>query len=333
VLGDVHILGQLRRGFRDAIAAGSIGAHLHRLFETALRVGKKVKRETHLVSARNSVGAEAGRRAAARVGPLAGRSCVVIGCGKSGTHAARELAALGATQLCVVNRTLERAERLAREVGARAASLDALPALLAGADVAIVASSAPSPLLRAEPLRAARADRGGAPLVVVDISVPRNVESAVADVAGVELIDLDTLHPAAAAIERSRLEAVPAAEALVEESVSEFVRWLELESARRALRPVRDALAEICRREVTFLAGSSPSAERTAERIVARILAHPMIALRNASERGDSIEQTIGALGLLFERADDLPTDSRDGDATRAQRLEPASLRRCWPAA
>jgi glutamyl-tRNA reductase len=315
ILGDVHILGQLRRAFRDAVAAGSLGSHLHRLFETALRVGKQVKRETGLTSTRNSVGAAAARRAALRFGGLAGRACVVVGCGKSGTHAARTLCELGATAVALVNRTVDRAEKLARELpSARAAGLDALPGLLAGADVVVVATRAQAPILSAAAIRGPRAS---APLLVIDISVPRNVEGAVGAVPGVELVDLDSLHPEAAEGERSRLRAVPRAEALVAEGTGEFVRWLELQDARRALRPLHAVLSEVCRREVAHLAGASELAERTAGRIVASVMAHPMAALRAASARGEAL-LPVGALGSLF--AD--PTRSGPGSGGRRGRAE-----------
>jgi glutamyl-tRNA reductase len=303
ILGDIHILGQLRRAFRDAIDAGSIGSYLHRLFETGLRVGKQVKRETCLHSSRNSVGSEAAYRAAARSGRLAARSCVVVGCGKSGTHAARALTMLGAKDLVVVNRTIERAEKLARETGARAAGIDALPGLLARADIVIVATSAQEPVVRAAWLEDGRHRRhGGDPLLVIDVSVPRNVQTRVGALDGVELIDLDTLHPEAAEVERSRLEAIPKAEVVVERGLDEFVRWLDLEDARRALRPLHEALDEICLREVSHLAGPSASARRTADRIVARIMARPMAVLRAASERGEAIEGAADALRTLFAK-------------------------------
>jgi glutamyl-tRNA reductase len=137
-------------------------------------------------------------------------------------------------------------------------------------------------------------------VLVIDVSVPRNVETTAGTLAGVELIDLDTLHPEAAELERTRLEAVPGAEMLVEDGASEYERWLELQVARRALGPLHEVLSAVCHREVSHLAGASPLAERTADRIVASIMAHPMAALRAASERGEPLAETAGALAALF---------------------------------
>jgi glutamyl-tRNA reductase len=300
VLGDVQILGQLRRAFSDAREAGRVGPHLHRLFETGLRIGKAVKTTTRLSASRSSVGAEAARRAASRLGGLAGRRCAVVGCGKSGALVARTLAQLGAADLVFVNRTLERAEALARELDAQAEPLSALERVVSHADVVFVSTGAETPLLSAEGVRLARTGRTDRSLLVIDLCVPRNVEVAVGALPGVELLDLDGLSREAADVERARREAVPEAERLVEAGVGQFVEWLDLQSARHALRPVREALGEICRREIAHVAGASALAERVADRIVASFMAHPMTALRGARERRDALEGMAEVLGHLF---------------------------------
>jgi len=303
ILGDIHILGQLRRAFQHAVEAGAVGSQLHRLFETALRLGKRVKRETQLMATRSGVGSEAARRSWARWGGLTGRSCLVLGSGKIGTQAGRSLAALGAGDITVVNRTVHRAEKLARELGgARPSGIDELPGLLPRADVVIVATGSQEPVLTRDAVAGARGP-SGAPLLVIDLSVPRNVEAAVGALPGVELVDLDRLHPEAADVEKSRLAAVPEAERLVETALEELARWRELNVARHALEPMQQALVEICRREVTYLAGDSESSQRTVERIVARVMAHPMTALREASQRGEPVHDAVGTLGLLFANA------------------------------
>ncbi len=313
ILGDIHILGQLRRAFREALDACPVGSELHRLFEIALRVGKQVKRETRLMATRPSVGFEAARRASRHWGDLSGRPCVVVGCGKSGTHAARSLHELGATHLTVVNRTAHRAEKLARDLGnTRAADLEALPEVLEDARVIVVATGAPKPVLTQALLRRARSGAEGGPeqaVLVIDVAVPRNVEASVGGLPGVELVDLDRLHPEAAHVEKSRLASVPEAEELVEEGVREFACWLELQAVRRALGPLHSVLSQVCHRELSHLAGESASVRRAADRIVARVMSHPMAALRAASDRGEPVEETAGALGQLFagSRSSGLP--------------------------
>lgn len=302
VLGDAQILGQVRAAYRRAAAAGALGAGLHRLADIALRTGKRVQHETGLVAGRNSVGAEAAHLALRRLGPLAGRRCVLVGCGKTGSRAARQLVKLGAADVVLINRTYAKAQALAQEVWGRAAPFQALHREIAVADVAIVATSSDIPPVRANSLKFCREMAGtdGRELLLIDLSMPRNIEPEVVGLTGVGLVDLDTLHHPVAQAEAARRAAVPDAERLVAEELVAFEDWVRAGSARDAIQPLREALGELCRREVTFASGDAAVAERLAERIVAKLLARPMAALRHAADRGESTEQYASALQTLF---------------------------------
>jgi glutamyl-tRNA reductase len=303
VLGDVQIIGQVRRSYRQAIATGAVGTGLHRLFSVALRAAKRVQHETGLIGGRHSVGTEAAALAARRHGPLMKRRCVVVGCGKTGERAARHLVKLGAVDLVLINRTPERAEQLARELWGRAASWDRLHRELARADVAIIATSADKPPVRSASLRFCREMAGTREhqLLVLDLSVPRNVEQEVAGLPGVTLVDLDELHPRLEQAESLRQAAVPQAEVIVEHELADLMAWIRAEAAREALRPLREALNEVCRRELAW-AGAKAGADldHTAERIVAKLMARPMTILRNATERGESVDSVTATLRELF---------------------------------
>jgi glutamyl-tRNA reductase len=302
VLGDAQVLGQVRRAYRGAADAGSVGPVLHRLFETALRAGKRVQTETPLVGGRSTVGGEAAALAVRRAGPLASKRVVVVGCGKTGEQAARGLAKLGAGEIVLVNRTPERARALAAEVGGRAAPFDTLHQELAQADVALVATGATTPTVRAASLGQARraAATFGRPLLVLDLSMPRNVEPEAAGLAEVALLDLDDLRLPLAGAEAARRAAVPAAERIVEGELARFAAWHAEGAAREAVAPLRRALEEVCRRELAH-AAAPDAAARVADRIVAKLLARPMSALRAASGRGESMEEAASLLRALFE--------------------------------
>ena len=301
VLGDNQILGQVRSAYRRAAAAGTVGPGLHRLFHTALRVGKRVQHETALVGGRNSVGAEAAHCALRTVGELASRRCVVVGCGKTGQRAARQLVKLGAVDIVLINRSPEKAQALASELWGRAAPYTSLHREIAVADVAVVATSADTPPVRSASLRFCRemARTDDRPLLLIDLSMPRNVEPEVVGLPGVSLVDLDTLQPPVVAAQAQRRAAVPAAEAIVEAELADFLDWVAGEPARDAIQPLRELLADLCRREVAFAAGDAVAA-RTAERIVAKLLAQPMKTLRAAAERGEPVELYTEALAHLF---------------------------------
>jgi glutamyl-tRNA reductase len=308
VLGDGQILGQMRAAYRRATELGRIGPVLHRLFEAALHTGKRVQSETLLSAGRASVGAEAAALASARFGNLAHARVVVVGCGKTGGRAARQLDKLGARDIVLINRTPRRADDLAHALKGRGAPIEALHLELAMADVAIVATGADRPLVEAEQLAACRASCGstGYPLLMLDLGLPRNIEPEAAHLEGVAIVDLDTLHPPIVAAQEQRRSAIPVAEAIVADELRRFADWSAESNARRAIRPLHDALTQLCAREVAFVLGddgavaAAATAERAADRIVAKLLARPMSAFRARAARGEPVDDLATALDALF---------------------------------
>ncbi|MGH7702111.1 MAG: glutamyl-tRNA reductase [Gemmatimonadales bacterium] len=236
ILGDAQILGQVRRAYRQAVERGSVGRYLHRLFQTALRTGRRVRFEAGLAAGTGSIGGAAIDVAWRRLGSLEGRRCVVVGCGKTGAQAARRLALLGVTELVVVNRTLPAAAPLVPRTGARLVSLAEVYQELSRADLAIVATGADRPLIAGRALALTRETnhRSDHPLLILDLSMPRNVEPAAGRVPGVTLLDLDglgLLSPPATAAQRAR---VAYARRIVTEELAGFQQWLlAFESGRR----------------------------------------------------------------------------------------------------
>jgi glutamyl-tRNA reductase len=301
VLGDGQILGQIRGAYRLAAETGAAGPVLHRLFDTALRTGKCVQSETAISLGRNSVGAEAAALAAHRFGTLTHTRVVVVGSGVTGERAARQLVKLGARDVILVNRTAGRSAALAADMHARSAPYETLHCQIAMADIAVVATGADSPVVLADALATARHNCGssGSPLLVIDLAMPRNVEGAVAALPGVTVVDLDALHVPIAAAEDARRTAVPAAEGIVETELQHFTDWLGAAAARDAIKPLREALTATCRREVAYAAGEE-AADRITDRIVAKLLARPMDALRRAAAEGRSTDELARALAELF---------------------------------
>jgi glutamyl-tRNA reductase len=311
VLGDGQILGQLRAAYKRASHGLAAGAVLHRLFETALRAGKRVQTETSLSSGRNSVGAEAAITASQRFGNLTNARCVVVGAGKTGMRAAKQLHKLGARDIVVLNRTFERAAELAAFVGGRAAPMESVHVETAMADVVVIATASEEAVIRADALARAReaCASSGYALLLLDLGVPRNIDPRCALQPGVTLVDLDTLHQPLLDAEAMRRDAVPRAEMICADEISSFMDWLATMPARDAIRPLREALEGVARREVAFAAGDSQVAERTASRIVAKLLAGPMSALRRAVQRGEPLDAQ--AMMLLEMFAPSVPAPAR----------------------
>ncbi|MGV3709139.1 MAG: NAD(P)-binding domain-containing protein, partial [Gemmatimonas sp.] len=138
ILGDGQILGQFRSAYSDAATAAATGPVVHRLFETALRAGKRVLTTTLLGSGKNSVGAQAATLASEIRGSLTYARIAIVGCGKTGERVARQLQKMGAQNLVFINRAPERAMELAAELNGRGAPMHAMHTEIAMADIAFV---------------------------------------------------------------------------------------------------------------------------------------------------------------------------------------------------
>lgn len=326
VLGDGQILGQLKAAYKRCSRGDAAGPVLHRLFETALRAGKRVQTETSLAAGRNSVGAEAAITAAHRFGDLSPARCVVIGAGKTGSRAAKQLYKLGARDLVIVNRSPAKAQELAGMVRGRAATWETLHVESAMADVVIVATGSEVPVIRAPQLATAReaCAASGYALLLMDLSMPRNVDPAVTGQPGVALVDLDTLQQPVLDAEVTRAEAVPAAEQICDGETQAFMQWVAAMPARDAIRPLREALEDVARREVAFHAKDAGVAERAASRIVAKLLAGPMAALRRSLQRGEDLDAQAMMLLEMFAPPSSTPASPSAPPADARAVTQPA---------
>ena len=222
VCGDSQVLGQVRAAYQEALAARTIGPELHRLFQSVLGAGKRVRHETGLGRRAASVGAVAAtwllRQGARRV--------LLVGAGRTIEEAGRVL--VGEDRVVtIVNRRGERGAELAARLGACAAGWEERHSLLGAADAAIVATSAGEPVIMAGPLRQARTSGAGA-IRIVDLGVPRNVAAEVAGVPGVELTGLEAFHDS-----QEGLADRNAADAIVAAAAYRCGSWLALRGARR----------------------------------------------------------------------------------------------------
>ena len=204
ILGETEILGQVRRAYDAARAAGTTTREMDAIFSAALSAGRRVRRETLLGRHPASVSSAAVELAAAEWGGGFGdRPVVVLGAGEAAEGVLRALHQRGATRVALVNRNPERAAVLAEAWGAEPHPWEGLRTRLAEADLLMVATAAAHPVIGAGDLFRVMAERQGRPLVVIDLAVPRNVEPAARSVRGLLLYDLDDLQrlccPAAAA--------------------------------------------------------------------------------------------------------------------------------------
>ncbi len=228
VLGESEVLGQVRRAWEHAQSERVSGPVLATLFRHAVEAGKRVRSETAIARGTTSLSHAAVELGASRRdGGLAGARVVVVGAGEMGEGVARALGRHGIAGLTIANRSADRSDAVAAGVAelvgdVRTLPLEGIGPAVATADVLFTTVDTAHPIIERGALAEATAGRDGAPLVVVDLGVPRNVEPSAADLAGVTLLDMDVLRAAVAEALTGRQEEVAEATGIVTEEVERF---------------------------------------------------------------------------------------------------------------
>ena len=251
VLGEAQIQGQMRRALDLAVAAGTAGPELRRLFEAAISAGRRVRARTALgrgVASVPQAGVELVRQ---RLGTLEGATVLLLGAGTVGELAAKHLRARGGRELIVIGRDAARAERLAERHGGRTLPAVRLTDGLALADVVVSSTGSPQPVLRREHIEAAltrRAGGGAERMLLLDLALPRDVDDGVRGLPGVELYRIDDLEQVVVQTIARRSADLPAAYAILRREVAHFTAWLAGRRASAALGSL-GAMAEAERAE------------------------------------------------------------------------------------
>lgn len=318
VLGDAQILAQVKDAYRVAVEEGAVGSLLHRLMHTAFRSAKRVRTETGLYEGAASISSLAVRAARRHFEKTAGtgladRRVLLLGTGEMGLAALKALAAEGAA-LTVANRSRERAEAAASLVGA--AVIDWADRHDTDADLVLVASGADTPILHADqlPTRAAETPR-----LVIDVAVPRNVEAAVGDLPGTVLLDLDLLGRWRDETTAARTASRPAAEAICEGELAEFIAWVfNHEALQPTIQALRDTFEAIRQQEIErhahrFQSVDHAELDRLTRSIMQKLLAVPIVRLKSTEPDSLDFARGIRYLSHVFARPDCAETRSDSG--------------------
>jgi glutamyl-tRNA reductase len=305
ILGESQIQGQVRQAWE--MSRAHAGPVLHRLFQSALLVGSRVRAETALGRGAASAPSAAVALAQKIFGTLAGRAALILGAGDVAEIAVSCLRDEGMTVTLVANRTYERAKALAEQWGTRAVTLDEAWDAFATVDVVVSSTAAPHAVVTWERLAGPVARRGGRPLCILDLAVPRDVEPAVAQLEHVFLYDLDDLQVVAAQASEGRGAEVPAAERIVDEEVAQFYGWYDSLKVVPVIKEFRDRMetvraAELNRvlRQLDHLTAEDRArVEQLSHALLNKFLHHPTAALKDAAGNGRAYA-LLDALRRLF---------------------------------
>lgn len=314
VVGESEILGQVRRSYQRAADEGMIHRVLGAAFRQALRVGKRARTETsigHNPVSVSSAAVELARRAWPD-GTLDGRKVTIVGAGKMGRLAARALAASGAGDVTVVNRTEERGRDLAETFGAVSRPFDELEDVLRDSEIVICSTTSTQTVIDRSLVERARRGREEQPLFVVDIAVPRDVDPEVGTLPGVVLRDIDDLSGVVEGNLGARLGEVGRVEEVIADELDRFSQWqrsTEIAPTAAALVAKADAIRaaemeRIAPQLETMTQAQRDAVDHLSRRMVAKLLHAPLKSARDlaGSKQG---QLYLTALRELFELSDE----------------------------
>jgi len=307
ILGEPQILGQVRDALGHGLASEATGPVIGTLFREAIRAGKRVRTETAVGRNAASVSYAAVELASGVLGDLRSARVLLIGTGKMGELAARNLLSKGVAALSVAGRTVDRAERLALECG-NGVTLARLEHALPESDIVISCTSAPHHVIFHDMVAEAMRDRPGRPLFLIDIAVPRDIEPSAGEVPGVHLFNIDDLEARVLSNMRGRRAEARQARAIVDEEVLRFERWLAVRDAVPTIAALRDRAEAIRQSELartaTLLARLPEADRRRIEALTValqkKLLHEPIAHLRSeAAVGGNQADQAVRHLFAL----------------------------------
>lgn len=287
VIGEPQILGQMKTAFATAHKNGNTGKVLNRLFQHTFSVAKEVRTSTSIGSHAVSVAYAAVALSKQIFSDIAQQTVLLIGAGETIELTCRHLYAQGVRDIIVANRTVARAEGLAREFGATAISLHELPTRLPDADMVFSSTASTLPILGKGAFESALKKRRNKPVFVVDLAVPRDVETEVGDLNNVYLYTVDDLNQVVTENLKSRQDAAVEAEKIVEQHTLDFMHWFENLQSIPTIRQLRNRTSQITESELAaaqkrLAAGDNPAdvLEYFAHSLSRKFMHHPTESLR-----------------------------------------------------
>lgn len=313
ILGEPQILGQLKSAYAVAQESGTVGSELGRLFRQAFNVAKEVRTNTAIGENPVSVAFAAVSMAKHIFSDFSRSTALLIGAGETIDLVARHLADAGIKQIIVANRTLARAQKLAEQFHAEAVLLEDIPQELPKADIVISSTASPLPILGKGTVERALKKRRHAPMFMVDIAVPRDIEEEVGELSDVYLYTVDDLKGIIEENVKSREHAAKQAEQLIVNGVGRFMRDLRSLDAVETVTAFRshiESLKQECLEKALKQLANGDDAEKVLQQFAHtytnKMMHQPTSQVRKASAEGRG--EVMNWMQELFQLSTDSET-------------------------
>jgi glutamyl-tRNA reductase len=327
IVGENEVQGQVKRAYEAALSNEMTGPMTNRLFKAALEAGKRVRTETGIGARALTLPAVAVALARELLGQLRGREVVIVGTGETSELTARALADSGVRAVFVASRRRDRAISLARRYGGASVSFDELPQALGRADIVVAATASPHLLLGSSELAEVMEGRRGKPMLLIDLAVPRDIDSACGELPGVSLYDIDDLQAVIDRNRRVRQAEARTAEGIVEEEIQHFAAWLGSLEVLPTVAALRGRGDEIAAQVLKENEGKWDSAserdlqrvEALARAVVSRLLHEPTLRMKEVAD--DRVHMRMALVRELFGLTDEEPAASAEAPLAEVRQL------------
>jgi len=317
VLGEQEILGQVKNAYEISRQAETVGTLFHRLASQAMHVGKRARTETQIGIGPISVAFAAVELAEKVFQKLEGRGVLLVGAGENGALCAEHLLARNARPFLIANRTLERAEALARDLGGETIAWKDLARALTVVDIVVATTGAPHTVIQPDMVRDAMKKREGKPLFLVDLAVPRDIDPEVDRLQSVFRFDLDALKGVVETSVARRRKEVPAVEHLVTDEVEGFMRWWDSLASGPVIRDLHQAFESVRVHELEQNAKRFKDEDRQqlevfSLNLVRKLLMSASLELKEQKDGDPAALERLAAVRRIFRL--DAKDEHDDGD-------------------
>lgn len=304
LIGDNQVFKQVKDSFQLSEEMSFAGFLMKRIFDYALIAGKRALTETEISEGAVTVSYSAVQLIEKIFYSLHKKSALVIGVGESGELAAKHLQDRGISSLTITNRTIEKAEKLARSLNAKIIPFSNFKEHLHEFDIVISATSSPDLILTKSDVKSAMKQRNNASLVLMDIAVPRDIDPDSKSLDYVFYHDIDSLNIIVEQNLAKRRAEIPKVEQIIEEELDNLFNWYNSLQAAPTIKNLRDhfeniRLEEVEKNKNKFSNEDQDKLEIITKRIINKILHQPTIELRKSAESGENTIETATRLGIL----------------------------------
>ncbi|MBN2570275.1 MAG: glutamyl-tRNA reductase [Deltaproteobacteria bacterium] len=308
VMGEPQILGQVKDAYRRCVENKASGIIFNRLLHHAFRVAKRVRTETGIASNAVSISFTAVQLAKKIFGDLKGKSILLIGAGEMAELAARHLINNGVGKIIFLNRTHERAVKLAQEFHGTAYDIDLLGEKLQEVDIVISSTGSPGYMISSDMIATALRRRKNRLMFLIDIAVPRDIDPDAGKIDNAYLYNIDNLQDIVDENVNERIKHAEKAELIIREEVTNFFRWLNSLEVVPTIVALRSKIDTIIEGEMTKANSWMKGLEKEKREnvgvlvssIVNKILHDPIVGLKEEGENGGA-DPYVAAVGKLFK--------------------------------